>query len=1166
MEDAIKIYEYFGDFGGNDDFLSDAGDTKDIIYGMRAWIPYGASEGEILYEEINVSGNTENKCELVDFSDEKYIDELASLAAKYLNLPNPQKLGGGSFGVAYSVGNDKVLKLTTDGSEMYSATKLVGKDTKHLAKIYGFYKLFDSTNNKCVYAILQEKVANTNPDLLNNYVKYIDKIASAIGDNSCSWGDIAVSFSPRKFNETKMMECINKIKNAPITGASDITPQIREEVSKFLMDLVEIRKELDQYSIISSDFTNIKNLSYDDNNVLKFFDIGGYYKYNKEDIENLEKIKIKENGSSKFSSNKSIGQDEYPIYNQNDTSSLIDNNIITNEDLEYHHVNDATKDNYIVDEERKMAWMPGAKKVEVKSKCKLGGLGSTSAPCNQGDIRNLKFIDIVEQISNDVINQIKKDTENLSLNKKFVRYEDDTKVMAINGDNARDIGFIEFVDGGHHYVDVNKRNKRYAKYIPEDEIWIDDVFLMKPNDMEAIILHEKLERKLMKDYDYSYNKAHDIANKAELLFRKKVKRGRGRMLSDMIYNKFLEKYGKDKSEDINETQKIDKNKLNKIFNGKRDLAYVELTKNDFNEIKNKGFGILPIRMTNGGVIKSIVYSDYSKGKELYDYIKKHGGHLTDKSPQEARYVGKLMGYDDLTIDEYIRRKYNNSLKKPKSELNGVPDEIKNVIKEEILSLDKLPFKNEILKLGGKIYSVGGAVRDEFLGKSSKDLDILITGIPINKLEEILSKYGQVNLVGKSFGILKFKPQNSDEYIDIAIPRTEKPTGDKGHKAFVITSDHNLPIEKDLLRRDFTINAIAKDVDGNIVDPFNGIEDLNNKVIRMVNPNTFDDDPLRMLRAVQFASRFGFTIEPNTLKSIQKNAYRIKEIPSERILTEFDKIIKKGDKFKGALLLKQTGLLENIFNGDGDILADESIWNRVKTMGEFIWLLSHNIVPKPSEYFKNKLKGDIDTYKEIKALEMAFNAEENIDNKKARIVASNMYAISPKSLESEIIPNKIKIAANELLSGKYPKSITDLAINGNDLIKLKLKDAEIGKMLKSLLINIYFDKIDNNKNDIISFVEKNINSSEKIVSEIKNKQQNYDIWNVGGKDVDINFFVDEYYKWLRDVKNNNEKYKDPSEASVLEFLKNKYKKFSQNKNLRRKLYWELTDRDVLKEVK
>jgi tRNA nucleotidyltransferase/poly(A) polymerase len=347
----------------------------------------------------------------------------------------------------------------------------------------------------------------------------------------------------------------------------------------------------------------------------------------------------------------------------------------------------------------------------------------------------------------------------------------------------------------------------------------------------------------------------------------------------------------------------------------------------------------------------------------------------------------------------------------------------------------LPFKNEIKGMGGKIYSVGGAVRDEFLGKESKDLDILITGIPLDKLEMILDKYGKVDAVGKSFGILKFVPDGSKEDIDVAIPRTEFASGEGGHKGFDVTSDHNLPIEKDLERRDFTINAIAKDIEGNLIDPFGGQEDLAKKSIRLVNPSAFSDDPLRMLRAVQFASRFDFTIEPETMKAIKANANRIREIAPERILTEFDKIVKKGDALVGAELLDNTGLLEQIFGKSVDINRALP-WNNVQAMSEFIFMLAQNVVESPAEFYKKNLKGDIPTFKELKAFEKIKDISQ--DKRLNRGVVHQMFLLAPNVLNSNILPSPLKLAAKELLSGKYPKSLKDLAVNGNDLMQLGLQ--------------------------------------------------------------------------------------------------------------------------------
>ena len=446
---------------------------------------------------------------------------------------------------------------------------------------------------------------------------------------------------------------------------------------------------------------------------------------------------------------------------------------------------------------------------------------------------------------------------------------------------------------------------------------------------------------------------------------------------------------------------------------------------------------------------------YYKYQEFLDKAKRKNPNINFVNEKIDVYIGNDYNVFDknIGIDGNLTTFANSNNK-----------EIMN--EAELMSLQDLPFKQDVENQGGKIYSVGGAVRDEFLGKESKDLDILITGISLEDLEIMLSKYGKVDAVGKSFGILKFKPEGSTEDIDVAIPRTENMKDGGGHKGFEVTSDPTLPIEDDLIRRDFTINAIAKDIDGNLIDPYGGQEDLKNKIIRAVNPNAFGDDPLRMLRAVQFSTRFRFTIEPNTMKMIQQNASRIKEIPPERVLTELDKIVQKGNPTIGAQLLIETGLFQQIFGRPKKI---SSLFNNVKTMGEFIYLLSVGVVENPAEFYRDNLKGDINTYKEIKALTLAFENNNNLTPVASRSIGHNMYLISPNSLNSGIIPDEIKNAGQELLTGRYPKTNEELTVNGNDLVKLGLKGIEIGNAKKRMLINIYSDKVLNNKNDLLALI-------------------------------------------------------------------------------------------------
>lgn len=394
------------------------------------------------------------------------------------------------------------------------------------------------------------------------------------------------------------------------------------------------------------------------------------------------------------------------------------------------------------------------------------------------------------------------------------------------------------------------------------------------------------------------------------------------------------------------------------------------------------------------------------------------------------------------------------------------------IQDFVSNLRQKPFIQSLINdLKSDVYVVGGATRDLILNKPNKDIDLIVRTIPIDTLISHLQKFGRVDVVGKSFGVIKFIDKDGIDY-DLALPRKEQPNGEGGYRGFDVQSDENLPIEDDLIRRDAKMNAMAININtGKFIDPLGGLNDIEKKQISSANPQAFSDDPLRMIRIVAFASRFGFNIEPETLKMIQDNAARVKEISPERILIEFDKIIKKGDKLRGVILLKQTGLLKNIFGNDSGILTSK-VWDNVKTMGEFIYLLSHNLVNDPAEFFKNNLKGDLDSYKEIKALSMAFESAEATTMIEARSIAHNMFLVSPASLNSLILPDIIKTAAMELLQGKYPKTVNELAVNGGDLMQLGLKGKAIGDMQKSLLLKIYADKVFNNKEELLNLAGQN----------------------------------------------------------------------------------------------
>lgn len=191
--------------------------------------------------------------------------------------------------------------------------------------------------------------------------------------------------------------------------------------------------------------------------------------------------------------------------------------------------------------------------------------------------------------------------------------------------------------------------------------------------------------------------------------------------------------------------------------------------------------------------------------------------------------------------------------------------------------------------GGRVYYVGGFVRDRLLGIENKDVDVEVHGIAPEALEAILDQVGTRLEMGSSFGVYGLKGWN----LDIAMPRQEEAIG-RGHKDFKVSVDPFIGTRKAALRRDFTINAMMEDVlTGGVVDHFGGREDLKQKVLRHVSDRSFPEDALRVLRCAQFAARFEFQIAPETMALCR--GLELRHLPRERILEETRKALLKAEK-------------------------------------------------------------------------------------------------------------------------------------------------------------------------------------------------------------------------------------------------------------------------------
>ena len=208
--------------------------------------------------------------------------------------------------------------------------------------------------------------------------------------------------------------------------------------------------------------------------------------------------------------------------------------------------------------------------------------------------------------------------------------------------------------------------------------------------------------------------------------------------------------------------------------------------------------------------------------------------------------------------------------------------------------------------GGRALLVGGCVRDALMGKEPKDWDLEVYNLAPERVREVLDQFGPVNAVGESFTVYKL-----GRHLDISIPRRERKSG-RGHKAFIIEGDPEMSVIEATRRRDFTINAILQDpLTGELIDPFNGGRDIEQRILRVVSAGTFAEDSLRVLRAAQFAARFEFQIDPATVELCR--TIDLSDLPPERIWGELEKLLLQSTRpSTGLEWLRKLGAVEKLF--------------------------------------------------------------------------------------------------------------------------------------------------------------------------------------------------------------------------------------------------------------
>ena len=364
-----------------------------------------------------------------------------------------------------------------------------------------------------------------------------------------------------------------------------------------------------------------------------------------------------------------------------------------------------------------------------------------------------------------------------------------------------------------------------------------------------------------------------------------------------------------------------------------------------------------------------------------------------------------------------------------------------------------------------VYLVGGFVRDSIMLRESKDIDVMVAGMPIEQIANILSEWGKVDLVGKSFGVLKFT--RDAETIDVAVPRRDSHVEGGGHRDVGVDTD-NVGLLDDLKRRDFTMNAMAYSSDGILVDPYGGEKDIYDRVIRCVDDDAFAADPLRMLRGAVFAARFDFEMAMETVKLIRDHSRHISRMSGERLREEMAKAWREnGNARLLTWWLDYTWLYSGMFGLKPKYDVVPGIKN--PTLADFFYEVL-KWTPDPAMAYFETLKGDVVTANEIRYMWTALAGIPAGEAKRRQALAFSLRK-APGLIHSILLAEAYPKEMRDFRASAFPYDRQHLPVDGNQLMQLGVPQKELGKVFDSLLANIQAGLVKYDKRSILKYVSK-----------------------------------------------------------------------------------------------